>query len=122
MSMVWITILALVATPGEPSCRLDRAAVRLAAASADMRVNPVPSCSLSVGRTVGRRHGPAPWTTNGLDEFDTEELDETWIVDLDLMASMPVDWLVWDLPRTLPEPYWIASVDPPSLSYFPLRC
>jgi len=62
------------------------------------------------------------WTIGGLDEFETEEVDETWMVHLDAVSSIPGSCLelTW-----LPEPSRpIGSGDPslPPPSYFPLRC
>jgi hypothetical protein len=122
MSMVWFAILALIAGFDGHSCRSDRESARLVSAQSDKGLNTGPSCSLSNGRGMVQRRCLAPWSACGVDEFDTEEQDETWMVHLDLLAAFPVDWLIWARIPTRSEPERIESLDPSFPAYSPLRC
>lgn len=83
---------------------------------------PAASRTLSVGRKSWHRSSRGCLTLNCPEEFDTEEVDETWMLQLDAIAS---------LPGTCPGPCWVRSdAEPrcvedfptPLPSYFPLRC
>jgi hypothetical protein len=121
MSMVWVAILTLVAGSGEPSASKAREVGYPAAVSSVRAKFAGASRSLSLARKLDHRRNSSPWSY-GLDEFETEEVDETWMVHLDAMASVPRAWLSWARPRSSAEPLLIPCLDPPSLLSIPLRC
>jgi hypothetical protein len=123
MSMIWIILLTLVAEAGghcvspapEPARSASDATVRPQQGAA-------PSRSLSVARRSWHRACPGYWTLAGLEEFDTEEVDETWMVHLDAIASVPGSWLCLAWSRSRSAPRASAGIARPPQSSFPLRC
>ena len=123
MSMVWIFILALVAGPDGHSTHPAGESRRPALNSMVRAHSPEqPSRSLSIARRSWHRASSAPWSLTGLDEFDTEELDETWMVQLDALASFPASWLCFSSSRSRSERTSADGFPPPVLGKFPLRC
>jgi hypothetical protein len=121
MSMACTILLALVAgTGGHPvNPALDRA--RPAGERAIRAQGPCPSRSLSIARKSWHRAGSRFCSTD-LEEFDTEETDESWIVDLDAMASVPNSWLCMAWLRAESRPRVLDGIVRPPSSHFPLRC
>jgi hypothetical protein len=124
MSMAWMILFAMVAEAGghhRVTPAPDHA--RPAIAPASRLLGPNPSRSLSAARKCWRRAGSGYRWLADLEEFDTEEVDETWMVHLDLVATVP---------GACPGPRWSGSASgplafegsslPPPSSYFPLRC
>ena len=121
MNMVWVAILVLFAgIDGRPALKVRE--VGRPAEGLAVRVDPVPSRSPSVARRVERRPCSAPWSSHGLDEYDTEEEDDSWVVHLDALASVPIAWCDWARPESSAEARPLEAFDPPSLARFPLRC
>ncbi len=123
MSLVCSIFLAMVAgidgacwpsTPDQTRLAIDRAG------RAD---GPRPSRSLSASRKCWHRTpGLSLWAFDGPSEFDSEESDESWIVHLDAVASVPGSWLrlAWSRSKSTVKS---GRASPPSAdSYFPLRC
>src|SRR5947209_7985358 len=122
MSMLWIATLALIAGPGGHSGPGVGDPVRPGAGSVVRGHDPGPSRPPSIARRVGHRPCSTPRTSQGLDEFDIEESDETWMVHLDVLASVPASWLDWSRPRSLDEIRTGDGLAPPDRGPFPLRC
>ena len=84
---------------------------------------PVPSRSFSAARKCWHRAVcPGLWSLGGPEEFDSEEVDESWIVHLDAVASVPGSWLRRAWSRSKSTAKADPSSPPPADSYFPLRC
>ena len=123
MSMGWTIFLALVAGTGGQSMPPALGHARPAPDRTTRALGPSPSRSLSVARKCWHRSPcPGHWSLAGLEEFDTEEVDETWMVHLDAVASVPACWdgLAWSLPGSPSRS--LDAIAPPPGSYFPLRC
>ena len=122
MSMAWIIILTLVAEAGGHGAP---SAPEPARSASDATVRPrgsAPSRSLSVARKTWHRTCPGYSILASLEEFDTEEVDETWMVHLDAIASVPGSWLclAWSRSRSAPRPS--AGITSLPQSSIPLRC
>jgi len=122
MSMAWTIVLALVAGSGghHPPPALDQARP-----ASERTIRPQassPSHSLSVTRRSWHRVCSGCWSLANLEEIDTEEVDETWMVHLDVVASVPASWLrvAWSRAVSMPKVFDDSSLPP--LSSFPLRC
>ena len=122
MNMVWFAILALVAGLDGRSAREHREVGRPADGLVAHVGEPAPSRSLSAPRHVDPRPRSSPWSTPILGEYDTEEQDESWVVQLDVLASVPIAWLTWDLPGRSAVDGPIEGRDPLPPRLFPLRC
>jgi hypothetical protein len=58
----------------------------------------------------------------GFDEFDVEKADDSWIVQLDLLATVPIAWLAQVRPGSSVKVERIETSDTPLPRHFPLRC
>ena len=122
MNLVWTIFLALVASPEGHPVPPGRAVAPGASAWSS---RPVETSAMRP-RTFTRRswHRPAPWdgSLGSLEEFDTEEVDETWLVQLDVLATVPGSWLglAWSRSRSESSP--ATRIESPPMIPFPLRC
>jgi hypothetical protein len=122
MSMAWTILLALVTGTGgyPPNPALDRA---WSAGDRTVRAQgPGQSRSLAFAKKTWHRACSGCWASDGLEEFDTEEVDETWMVHLDAIASVPGSWLFEAWSRSVSRPKDNDGISFPPHSHFPLRC
>jgi len=122
MSTVWILFLILGVGPVEPSNPAAPGCLRLGVEAPTRTMISADSFCHSIGRSFDHRRRAAPWVWEGSEEFDTEEPDETWIVHLDLVTSLPVAWLMAEPPMPLPEVRRLDRLGMISASQYPLRC
>ncbi len=123
MNMVWVTILTLVVgSPAGPAVGRTTSTGCLAVESRDRVQPPVPVCSRSLARRVDGRPSVPPWSSPLIEEFDTREVDETWIVHLDAVTSIPIAWLSWARPISATEPSLVDRLNATTILAIPLRC
>ncbi len=122
MNMVWVAILALGAGPdGRPAvaARGDHRPAAVHPAPADP---PRIARSIAGPRRAGRRPFACPWTISGPDEYDTEEVDETWVLHLDAAEPAGPGRPARGSPRVGTNPFKAAAFDRARTRHFPLRC
>ncbi len=124
MNMVWVAILALVAGLDGRAALSSGEVGRPAAGPVARSGGPAPSPSHSVSapRRLDHRHRSTPWSSPILDDYDAEEQDESWFVQLDLLASLPVARLTWALPGLPAETRHFEGPAPCPIASFPMRC
>lgn len=122
MSMAWAVILTLFAGSGGQTASQVRdhgcLAVVVSARSSDLELTRSPF----VARKFDHRPSSNPWSSPEFDEFDTEEVDESWMVHLDILATVPVAWHHWDLPCSAAEQSFLGLTEHPTAEFIPLRC
>jgi hypothetical protein len=118
MSMAWMILLAMVAEAGGHHVHPPSDHARPAGDPTIRAQGPGPSRSLS----VARKACPGHWSFPVLEEFDTEEVDEAWMVHLDAVATVPGRQFgpAWSPSSSRPMASEESSLPPQS--YFPLRC
>src|SRR4051812_6333635 len=102
MSMIWIAILALVAGPDGRSAVGRPAEPRPSIVGGLRPVERALVQSITHPRRAHRSPCSSPWAVSGIDEFDTEEVDETWFLQLDVAGWFAADWSAWGPPRSTP--------------------
>jgi hypothetical protein len=122
MNRIWIAILALVAGPDGRSAVEGRVDPRPSIVGRSCPVDRLPTRSIAPSRRAHRTPFSSPWTVAGIDEFDTEEFDETWFLQLDAAGLCAADWSAWGPPRSTPSFDRSAGLGQPSRPGFPLRC
>jgi hypothetical protein len=120
--MIWIAILALVAGPDGCTAVEGRFDPRPSLVGGSHSIEKKPARSIAPARRAHRSPFSSPWTVSGLDEFDTEEVDETWFLHLDATRVAVADRSGWGLPRSTLGFDHLASLDRSSRLGFPLRC
>ena len=122
MSMAWLILFALATenagrtAPSGLACARPGREVTASAPFADA------SRSHSMVKKAHHRASGRPLAWNEVEPFDTEEVDETWMVHLDVVATVPGSWLI--PARPLPGLRWVV-VDRAGLAHsslYPLRC
>jgi hypothetical protein len=122
MNMIWIAILALVAGPDGHSAVEGRVDPRPSIVGGSRPIERSPTRSIASSRRAHRSPFKSPWAISGIDEFDTEEVDETWILQLDAAGLCAADWSAWGLPRSTLSLDQSASLERAFRLSFPLRC
>jgi hypothetical protein len=122
MNMAWTILLALVVEAGGHHVPPPLDHARPASDATVLARGPAPSRSLSIARRSWHRACSGYRTLAGSEEFDTEEVDETWMVHLDAIASVPGSWLdlAWSRSRSSAKPSPGLAPSPPP--HVPLRC
>lgn len=126
MSTVWVAILVFVSGSAGLDGLVNREAGRPTVVSvvgrSDAEVPRCVSIGRSDGRNLGPRHHSTPWSAGALEEFDTEDLDETWMIYLDLLATLPLTWLAWNRRETRLISTLSDETGSPFPTSHPLRC
>ena len=124
MSMVCLFLFAMATEAGGRPALTVADNARPASASMLRADDAVPSRLPTLAKKARHRTGSrfAAWSDADDLDVDTEEVDETWMSHLDIMATFPVSWLGlkwWRLKSSLAPDSWIGLAP---LSSFPLRC
>jgi hypothetical protein len=122
MNLIWIAILALPGGPDGRSAVEGRADPRPSIVEGSRSTDRFPARSIALPRRAHRSPFSSPWTISGIEEFGTEEVDETWFLQLEAAGLSASDWSAWGLPRSTLGVDPSAGLDQPSRLKFPLRC
>ena len=123
MMMAWtILSLALTSEAPRPGLHPARPCVVASAGPAARPDLPRASRSLSASRKTWHRACPGSSAWGVFEEFDTEEVDESWMGHLDAVATVPSSWLGTGWTRRRPGLLEVEDVGMAAPSRFPLRC
>jgi hypothetical protein len=124
MSMVFLFLIAMATEAGGHHAPTVADHAHPQVGSVIRADNAVPSRLLTLAKKAKHRCNSrfAAWSDENDVDVDTEEVDETWMSHLDIVATIPASWLGlrWCRLKSSPSPTsWIGLA---SSSPFPLRC